>query len=485
MSSDWRLRFARWWDQLISVNARDDEEARLGRLFNTLMFISTGTATAIALTFVVLQLLGLMETFPFWVAVAFPVAYLPLSPACLVWAKRGRVRPVARFYSWVNFVSLSLAILVFDGLLSPAWPLQLWTIVVAGTLVSPAYALMMVGLLAGYGVLLAVLGAQGLYVPPLSVGRGREIATIAFAMIMLVSAGGLLTYLNMRSLQEALGRLRAATRELEEHRRTLEQRVAQRTADLVRRTAQLEAASTVARRAAEIRDLNILLDETVRLISERFGFYHVGIFLLDEAGEYAVLRAASSESGRRMVARGHRLAVGEMGIVGYVAGTGKPRIALDVGADAVFFSNPELPHTRSEMALPLKVGERVIGVLDVQSVEPAAFTDEDVAVLQTMADQIALAIENARLLSEVQDRLREVEALSREYTRREWRRMVSERPFWGYVYDGIEVRPKEQAPLSEGTSPSLTIPLQLTTGETIGRVALALPDRPLTEEEVE
>lgn len=174
MSSDWRLRFARWWDQLISVNARDDEEARLGRLFNTLMFISTGTATAIALTFVVLQLLGLMETFPFWVAVAFPVAYLPLSPACLVWAKRGRVRPVARFYSWVNFVSLSLAILVFDGLLSPAWPLQLWTIVVAGTLVSPAYALMMVGLLAGYGVLLAVLGAQGLYVPPLSVGRGRR-----------------------------------------------------------------------------------------------------------------------------------------------------------------------------------------------------------------------------------------------------------------------------------------------------------------------
>jgi FOG: GAF domain len=199
--------------------------------------------------------------------------------------------------------------------------------------------------------------------------------------------------------------LRELTRELEkrvgERTRQLAEtslRLQEANRDLARRTAQLEAASEVARRAAAIRDVQTLLDETVRLISQRFGFYHAGVFLVDEAGEYAVLRAASSEGGQRMLARGHRLAVGEVGIVGYVAGTGKPRIALDVGEDAVFFSNPDLPHTHSEMALPLKVGERVIGVLDVQSVEPSAFTDEDVAVLQTMADQIALAIENARLL---------------------------------------------------------------------------------------
>ncbi|MCS7179653.1 MAG: hypothetical protein N0A03_10390, partial [Anaerolineae bacterium] len=243
---------------------------------------------------------------------------------------------MARFYSWVNFISLSLAILVFDGLRSGAWPLQLWTIVVAGTLISPAYALLMTGLLVGYALLLGILSLAGIYTPPLSSGPARESILIIFTMIMLVSTGGLLTYLNMRSLREALGRLRATSRELEEQRRMLEQRVLERTADLARRTAQLEAAAYVARRAAEIRDVETLLNETVRLISERFGFYHAGIFLLDERGEYAVLQAASSEGGQRMLARGHRLAVGKVGIVGYVAGTGKPRIALDVGKDAVF-----------------------------------------------------------------------------------------------------------------------------------------------------
>jgi GAF domain-containing protein len=299
---------------------------------------------------------------------------------------------------------------------------------------------------------------------------------------------GLLAYAILN--RQLFSPLRELTRELEkrveERTRELAEtslRLQEANRDLARRTAQLEAASEVARRAAAIRDVQALLDETVRLISQRFGFYHAGVFLVDEAGEYAVLRAASSEGGQRMLARGHRLAVGEVGIVGYVAGTGKPRIALDVGEDAVVFSNPDLPHTHSEMALPLKVGERVIGVLDVQSVEPSAFTDEDVAVLQTMADQIALAIENARLLQETQDRLREVEALTGQAIRAGWQQMASARPGWGYIYDGVELRPKEQALLPEGTEPGLTLPL-LAGGETVGQVALAFSDRSPTDEEV-
>ena len=225
---------------------------------------------------------------------------------------------------------------------------------------------------------------------------------------------------------------------------TLEQRVAERTADLARRTSQLEAAATVARRAAEIRDLDTLLNETVRLISDRFGFYHAGIFLIDEAGEYAALRAASSEGGQRMLARSHRLAVGRVGIVGTVAGTGQPRIALDVGKDAVFFDNPDLPLTRSEMALPLKVGERVIGVLDVQSMEPEAFTEEDVTVLQTMADQIALAIENARLLEESRRVLEELRTLYGERVREAWERPEGLPPT--LVYDRVAITPVETLP---------------------------------------
>jgi GAF domain-containing protein/HAMP domain-containing protein len=179
----------------------------------------------------------------------------------------------------------------------------------------------------------------------------------------------------------------------------LEERVAERTEDLERRALQLQAAAEVARDAAGILDVDELLNEAVRLISERFGFYHAGVFMIDDNGEQAVLRAASSEGGRRMLARGHSLAVGKIGIVGYVTGAGKPRIALDVGADAVHFANPDLPKTRSEMALPLMTGNRVIGALDVQSVEPNAFDQQDLIALQTMADQLAIAIQNANLLT--------------------------------------------------------------------------------------
>ena len=163
----------------------------------------------------------------------------------------------------------------------------------------------------------------------------------------------------------------------------------------------------MARDATAILDVNQLLHETVHLISEQFGFYHAGVFLLDEANEYAELRAASSAGGQRLLERGHRLRIGQTGIVGHVTATGEPRIALDVGQDAVFFDNPDLPDTRSEMAVPLVARGRVIGALDVQSTRQAAFSSEDVSVLQTMADQLATAIENARLFTATQEALTE------------------------------------------------------------------------------
>jgi signal transduction histidine kinase/CheY-like chemotaxis protein len=230
----------------------------------------------------------------------------------------------------------------------------------------------------------------------------------------------------------------------------LEQRVADRTEDLQRRAAQLEAAAEVARDAAAIRDVGELLEETVHLVSERFGFYHAGIFLVDDAEEYAVLRAASSQGGQRMLERGHRLRVGEVGIVGYVAGSGDPRIALDVGRDAVFFDNPDLPRTRSEMAVPLQARGEILGVLDVQSTEAAAFDDEDVAALQTMADQLAVAIDNARLLEESQRALRELQVAQGEQVRRAWQHPGQRRGALGstqsptaFEYDRVDVRPTD------------------------------------------
>jgi signal transduction histidine kinase/DNA-binding response OmpR family regulator/HAMP domain-containing protein len=226
----------------------------------------------------------------------------------------------------------------------------------------------------------------------------------------------------------------------------LEERVVERTQDLRRRAAQLEAAAEVAREAAAIRDVGELLEETVQLVSDRFGFYHAGIFLVDDAREYAVLRAASSQGGQRMLKRDHRLRIGEVGIVGYVAGSDKPRIALDVGKDAVFFDNPDLPRTRSEMAVPLQVRGETIGVLDVQSTEAAAFDEEDVAAVQTMADQVAVALENARLLEESQRAVRELELAQGEHVRRAWRRRTR---LPAFEYDRVDVRPAEASSIGE------------------------------------
>ncbi len=174
-----------------------------------------------------------------------------------------------------------------------------------------------------------------------------------------------------------------------------------------RRAEQFQAVAEVGEAVSGLIDLDEVLGRTVNLIRDRFDFYHVSIFLIEESKKWAVVRASTGEIGRIMVERPHRLEVGGKSIVGVATAKAKPRIALDVGQDAVHFENPLLPHTRSEMALPLISRGTVIGALDVQSVEANAFDDEAVAILQVMANQLAAAIENARLFEQTQRRLME------------------------------------------------------------------------------
>ncbi len=242
---------------------------------------------------------------------------------------------------------------------------------------------------------------------------------------------------------------------LQELIEALEQRVAERTQALERRAAQLQTAAEVGIAAASIRDLDTLLDRITHLISQRFGFYHVGIFLLDESGEYAVLQASNSPGGQRMLQRGHRLRVGEQGIVGYVTSRGEGRIALDVGEDAVFFDNPDLPETRSEMALPLIAGGRILGALDVQSKQEAAFSDEDIETLQVLANQIAIAIENTFLFQETQEAL---DALQRAYaqtTAQAWNAILRSYRQMGYAVSNGRLQPLSEADLPPSTRKAL------------------------------
>jgi GAF domain-containing protein/HAMP domain-containing protein len=231
------------------------------------------------------------------------------------------------------------------------------------------------------------------------------------------------------------------TQQLRDSIYDLEDRVRERTVEIVKqnetlrhRSQQLLTVSDVAREIVSAQELSSLLEEVVNLISERFQFYHVGIFLLDEKKEYALLRAANSAGGKRMLARGHKLKVGEIGIVGYATGTGTPRIATDVGQDATYFNNPDLPQTRSEMALPLKVGDEIIGALDVQSTESNAFTEEDINLFTTLADQVAIAILNNRLFTETAKALEEAQNLHRQYLNQEWQRETAQRQQTGILF---------------------------------------------------
>jgi GAF domain-containing protein len=285
----------------------------------------------------------------------------------------------------------------------------------------------------------------------------------------------ILDYYRTLTERNRLKDLEKLNKELTEMRINLEERVQERTKSLDRRSAQLEASAYVSRQTAAIQDPKFLLEEVVNLISARFGYYHAGIFLIDERGRNAVLQAASSEGGKRLIARGHKLEVGREGIVGYAAYQKKSRIALDVGADARFFNNPDLPETRSEVALPLSVRNRVIGILDIQSSEPNAFSQEDISALESMADQVALAIENGRLLTESQFALKQLQAITAESTYRTWKKRLEEQSK-GFVYNPTNVSPinksKKEAFLSEeGVSP-LVIPLMLR-GTKIGDIKLA------------
>ncbi len=344
---------------------------------------------------------------------------------------------------------------------------------------APAYRL--ASALALTGVLLSVLLVGSIYVLARQVSQPILVLT---EVAKQVAAGKLDVDVPVVTKDE-IGTLAQAFQSMirDVHRAysELERQVEERTAALKRRTTQITAAAEVSREALTIRDVDTLLQRVVTLISERFGYYHAGIFLVDENREYAVLRAASSEGGKRMLERQHRLMVGRVGIVGYVAAVGEPRIALDVGADAVFFNNPDLPETRSELALPLRVRGEVLGVLDVQSTEPEAFTEEDVDVLQVMADQLAAAIDNARLVRAAEERLREISLLLREQAEEGWQRFRALHELPAYAYDGLDVTEWSR---DEALPTQYAATLEVR-GEPIGRLGVLRAERPLHLEDME
>ncbi len=180
-----------------------------------------------------------------------------------------------------------------------------------------------------------------------------------------------------------------------------------------RRNEYLAASAEISRLVTSTLDLNTIFARTVNLVNERFGFYHAGIFIVEETGFNAVLREATGEAGREMKERKHTLQVNEKSIVGKVTMDGQAVIVNDVTENPTHKFNPLLPETRAEAAIPLRIGSRIIGALDIQSKAAGAFTEDDIAVLQTLADQVAVAIDNARSFELSQQAVMEMRELDR------------------------------------------------------------------------
>ena len=353
-------------------------------------------------------------------------------------------------------------------------------------------------ILAGLVSVLALLLA-GLSLVLFTTRTLKPIQTLTSAAASIAD-GNMTSVVDTKPGNDEIGTLTTAfnrmTMQLSNSITDLEKRVADRTQDLEKQTRWLRLAAEIVRDATYARNLDELLTRSTGLILERFKFYHTGIFLLDNNNEYAVLVASPTEAGQHMISNNYRVRVGEVGIVGLVSANGDAHIILNKGIDAVHFNNPFLPNTRSELAVPLKVESRIIGVLDVHSDQPHAFTAEEVAIMQIMADQLASAIERTRLLQTVEKSLNELEGAYGRYTLESWKGVSDgdQRGNKGYRFDNIRIQAISELPelgkqaLTTGTiirsngsnqksenQNTVAIPIKLR-GQTIGVVTVKLKD---------
>ncbi|MBN2387727.1 MAG: GAF domain-containing protein [Anaerolineales bacterium] len=398
------------------------------------------------------------------------IIFLPIGGAMVIvitvmihMLRRGQIRSASTIFLSILVLASIYADFVNAGQIRAVTMLIAVAIVAAGLLMGGrGAAFVAAALIIGHGLIILAF-SQGLIQsisPPTTPMTNFAITSIAFAMIA-INFG-----LASNSLNSALLRARQSeqeliktNRELQDLEQAQEARILERTAEADRRARQLQMVADMSNAIASVQDMEHLLPAIAQLISERFEFYHVGIFLVDETGKYAVLRASNSIGGQTMLARNHRLKVGEQGIVGYVTGTGRPRIALDVGEDAVFFNNPELPETSSEMALPLTVRAQVIGALDIQSTQQNAFQEEDIAVIATLANQVAIAIQNARLFEQARQALVEAENAYAKLTGQNWKDLADAATLRGYFFDGATAYPLTELPEQPGKK--LAVPVQL------------------------
>ncbi len=456
----------------------DEEKTRTAQYLNTVLYT--------AIFFV--GLLILVEDKPISRNILFFVFLTAVAMQVLM--RRGRVQLAAIFLISLAWLAMTYMAWQGDGIRNASLIVYIILIFLASLLSNPRIFIFFTisSILMLWGLVYAE--ANSVITPSLdTIGNLARDLSVIFILISIV------IYLTTKNTTKALSLTKKSEKEallrneeLLKLQNELEERVNVRTAELNTQSFQLLAIAETSEAIALVQNMETLLPKITSLISEYFYFYHVGIFLLSEDTKFAQLKAANSEGGKRMLARQHQLEVGHSGIVGRVAHDGTARIALDVGQDAAYFNNPDLPNTRSEMALPLQIGPKIIGVLDVQSEEEGAFSDNDLEIFRALGNQVSIAIENARQAEITQAALKEARAISKQYTQQAWNELASTQSQHGYSYYNEHVHPIRQANVvSDEEENTISIPVNVHGAEIgflkiqQGEVALSAENKALIE----
>ena len=450
------------FDRYLNVQTDDEPPARRGMLLNILILVMIVTDLTILLKDIILG--------PFRLDYLFVELLGFFVFGMLYWYTR-------RGHRWPSYVFL--AFLVFLTPVAYKWDPT------SSLVITAAVSVAMVPLIAPAWLCIPVAAMEALLLYVSSFVFQQP-----FPDLMLVIVLGLLgavSWLSSSIIENALRETRRHARTLAETNRELQASRAlleDYTRELERRADYLETSAEVSRSATSILDTEQLIQQTVELIRERFGLYYVGLFLLDATGQWAVLRAGTGEAGRAMLAPGYRLKVGE-GMIGWCIANAQARIALDADKDMVRVAPSELPETRSEAALPLRSRGQVIGALTIQSDQPGAFDQNVVVVLQTMADQVAVAIDNARLFAEAQEALEATRRAYSELSRKAWSELLHAQPDLVYCSDERGVtkmesiwRPEMEQALQDGRTIILDGDLSRSQGgeiDTEAKHSLAVP----------
>lgn len=432
-----------FWNLLQTPSFRDKEQNRLGGLLHTI----TLGAWLVPLTLLLVPLL-----FPQFITRSIPAAIVVIliNLTVTVLTRSGYVRAASIIFvlsltGTITFVSIS-----FTAQPRPYILFFAWIIIFAGLLLGSNAATATAVYFALLQTTIIILAENGIIQ-----SVNAQFSPIGNILVLAIGFLLISSTINLasRSIQNLDTQtkkdeqdLKSSNQELTDLTDNLEKRIDDRTKELEKanlriekRAKQFQTISQVTRAIISTQNLQDLLPQIAQVISQQFDYYHIGIFLIDANREYAVLSASNSEGGERMLERSHRLRIGQTGIVGNVAKTGKVRIALDTGADATYFNNPDLPDTRSEMALPLvQANGEIIGVLDIQSKISNAFYQEDIEILTTLADQVSVAIANARLYEETQKALIEADMVYRQDLKVGWEKFSRSQKLAGIRRRGMK-----------------------------------------------